>query len=105
MDDFKPHPVKYGVRKLTKGKQTILILCPAFEAWIFENAKMANVDPSKFGFHNRKQFEKSCKRVDAKQNDNLKQFLNSLIQKKEKAPGVKLLKTWICEAAGIDTPP
>ncbi len=89
-----------GIKKYTLDNQTILIICPAFEGWVFENADSKSIDPAKHGFHTPEYFRKVCKDVNAKKNQPLKQFLNTLKQKK--APGFEQLKTWICEGAGID---
>lgn len=91
---------KNGIKRYTLDNQTILIICPAFEGWVFENASSKSIDPAKHGFHTSQYFRKVCKNIDARNNPSLKQFLNTIKQKK--APGFEQLKTWICEGAGID---
>lgn len=81
-------------------RHTLLVINPAFENWIFENAEAVKVDPSKYGFRTQKYFRDICKNENASENQQLKQFLNTLKQKK--APGFIQLKTWICEGAGIE---
>ena len=100
LDYFEITENVHGVKRLKKGKHSILIISPAFEDWIYENARAKDVDPTKFGFHTRKDFQKACKRMDVSTNQQVKQFLNTLKQKN--APGFQQLKTWICEGAGID---
>lgn len=100
LDEFDFIEKKCNIKRLIRDKHSILIISPAFEDWVFDNAKTVEVDPSKYGFKSSKFFRESCKREDAKTNDNLKQFLNTLKQKN--APGFSQLKTWICEGAGID---
>ena len=78
----------------------MLVICPAFEDWVFGNAEIVKVDPAKYGFRTRKYFRDVCKTENASENQQLKQFFNTLKQKK--APGFIQLKTWICEGAGID---
>lgn len=89
------------IRKMVKpgSKHTLLLISPAFEDWVFEHAKAAGVDPESYGFRTRKYFRDTCKDQDVDKNDRVKQFLNTL---KQKSPGFQLLKTWICEGAGID---
>ncbi len=87
-------------RLKSNTRHTLLIICPAFEDWIFENAAAVKVNPAHYGFRNRKYFKDICKQQDASENDQLKQFLNTLKQKN--APGFIQLKTWICEGAGIN---
>jgi hypothetical protein len=87
-------------RRKAKTKHTLLIISPAFEDWVFENANAVGVDPAKYGFPNRKSFRNACKTENASANPKLKQFLNTLKQKK--SPGFQQLKKWICEGAGID---
>lgn len=87
-------------RKKADTKHTLLVITPAFEDWVFENARAVYIDPAKYGFRTRKYFRDACKKVDAGANQQLKQFLNALKQKG--APGFNQLKTWICEGAGID---
>ncbi len=89
-----------GIKKYTFENQTILILYPAFEGWIFDNADQNGLDTSKYGFPTSKEFKKACKDVEAKNNDRLKQFLNALKQKN--ASGFLQLKSWICEGIGVN---
>jgi hypothetical protein len=99
-DKFQVEAERDGIKRLIKDKHSILVIKPVFEDWVFENAAAVEVEPSKFGFHSRKQFREACKKMDAKKNPQLRQFLNTLKQKQ--APGFTQLKTWICEGAGID---
>lgn len=100
LDAFENEAESEGVKKLTKGKHSILIISPAFEDWVFENANAVGVDPAKYGFDTKQAFKKICKRENAGSNQKLKGFLNTLKQKQ--APGFTQLKIWICEGAGID---
>jgi hypothetical protein len=91
-----------GIQRRRKAdtKHTLLVITPAFEDWVFENANAVGIDPANYGFRTRKSFRVACKTENASANPKLKQFLNTLKQKK--SPGFKQLKTWICEGAGID---
>lgn len=100
LDDFQMAAVQQKIKKLTKGQHAILIISPAFEDWVFENARVVGVEPSDYGFKSKKYFRDTCKRIDSADNQQLKQFLNTLKQKN--APGFTQLRTWICEGAGID---
>ncbi len=87
-------------RRLRANTQhTIIVITPAFENWVFQNAAKVDVDPQKYGFKTAKIFRSICKRQDANQNQNLKQFINTLKQKN--APGFQQLKTWIADSVGI----
>jgi len=90
-----------GVKKLCSSdlpKTTILIISPAFEDWVFENARTVDVDPGKYGFRSSKDFQKACKRIDVNKDEQVKQLLNTLKQKK--APGFECLRAWIANAIG-----
>lgn len=100
LDSFKIAAESHNIKRLTKGKHSILVICPAFEDWVFENAAAVGIDPTEYGFHSRKQFRKICKMQGVASNQGLKQLFNTLKQKQ--APGFRYLKTWICESAGID---
>jgi len=112
IDNDKKKPtdfVEFAIAEENKGiqrrlkddaKHTLLVISPAFEDWVFANADAIDVDPAKYGFHTRKYFRETCKRENASENLQLKQFLNTLKQKK--APGFVQLKTWVCEGAGMD---
>lgn len=100
LDAFEKSEKKEGILRLKKGKHSILVISPAFEDWVFENAQATNTDPSKFGFRTSKDFQKACKRMDVSANQKVKEFLNALKQKE--APGFQQLKIWICEGAGLD---
>lgn len=97
---FKFEETKENFKNLKLDKQTVLVICPAFEDWGFENASSVGVDPAKYGFRTKKYFKEVSKKVNASDNQDLKQLLNTLKQKQ--APGFTQLKTWICEGAGID---
>ncbi|MBL7826611.1 MAG: hypothetical protein JNJ57_08280 [Saprospiraceae bacterium] len=92
---------EYGIKKYQSSEKTILILCPAFEKWVYHVAKHEDVGilPEKFGFDTEKMFRKACKNIEAKNNQNLRQFFNALKQKQ--APGLLKLQEWIIEGAGI----
>jgi hypothetical protein len=100
LDSFDILDERHGIKRLINGKHTILVICPAFEDWVFENARQIQVDPAKFGFPSPKAFRNASKNINARGNQSLKQFLNTLKQKE--APGFVHLKDWICEAVGID---
>lgn len=100
LNNFEETGKEQNIIRLVKNNHSILVISPAFEAWVFENAEAVQVDPAKYGFHTRKYFKKVCKQIDASKNQALKQFLNTLKQKN--APGLVQLKIWICECAGIE---
>ncbi|MBK7937045.1 MAG: hypothetical protein IPJ82_08090 [Lewinellaceae bacterium] len=100
LDGFKLIEERHNIKKYARGKHTILVVCPAFEGWVFKVAADENVEPAKYGFDSKKKFANECKRHDVKRNERVKNFLGLLKQKK--SPGFTQLKTWICEGAGID---
>ena len=99
LDTFQKTAEREGIIRLSKDKHHILVINPGFKDWVFQNAAAVDVNPEKYGFSNRKDFQRACKRQDVKTDQNVKQLLNTLHQKK--APGFVTLKTWICEATGI----
>lgn len=99
LDKFEEVDKRDGIRRLKRGNHTVLIICPGFEAWVFKNAEAVDIKPAKYGFQNLSEFRKACKRIDVSENEKVKQFLNTLRQKK--APGFELLSQWIREGAGI----
>lgn len=87
----------HGIKKYTRENQTVLVLYPALEEWIFNNASAKNI--KKYGFEDPKYFRQVCKSSKkGKTKDQLKNFLNTMKQ----VPSFSQLKTWICEGAGID---
>ncbi|MCC6460366.1 MAG: hypothetical protein IT260_07830 [Saprospiraceae bacterium] len=102
LDQFVVVEEREKVRKLCKpnSQHVILVVSPAFEDWVFENAKAVQVNPEQYGFRTRKYFREVCKSPNVDHNQQIKQFLNTLKQKD--APGFCQLKDWICDAAGID---
>jgi hypothetical protein len=87
-------------RLRTNALHTLLVINPAFEYWVFENARLVNVNPEQYGFHSPKYFRTMCKKENAGQHQPLKNFLNTLKQKN--APSFVQLTAWICEGADID---
>jgi len=99
LNGFELVEEQHDIKKFTREKHTILIICPALEGWIFQNADLKGINPKDYGFHTPKYFRQVCKKISANKNTELKRFLNDL---KQKAPGFIQLKTWICEGAGIN---
>lgn len=99
LDQFNRKEERHGIKRLVDGKISVLIISPAFEAWIFDNARQVDLDPAKFRFRDKVHFRTACKSQNANNNQDLKQFLNALKQKQ--APGFEQLKSWICKGAGI----
>ena len=100
--EFELNDEKANIQRRYKpdSKHALLVINPAFEDWVFENANAVGIDPINYGFNTPKYFRQMCKKENAAKNPQLKQFLNTLKQKQ--APGFVQLKTWICEGAGID---
>lgn len=112
IDDDKFKPSKFqeyefitevkGIKRYqnSTGRHLLIVLGPAFEQWVFNNAKEVGVDPDRFGFDHLDRFKKECKRQDVRNNDSVRQFINAIKQKE--SSGFLQLKTWICEGAGLD---
>lgn len=94
---FREVAVQSGIRKVAKpeSRHTIFVICPAFEVWVFDNARQVDIDPARFGFSSIKYFRNSCKSQSVHRNQAVKDFLNTLKQKN--APGFVQLRTWIEE--------
>lgn len=73
----------------------IIVVKPAFEKWIFAAANAVDVEPSKYGFKTEKYFKNVSKNVNVSSNDNFKQFINTINQKKSEP--TETLKNWIEE--------
>lgn len=100
LSEFKLVDEGAGIRKFRHETRTILMVCPALETWIFDNAASKNIDPGRYGFHSHEIFRKACKHFHANKNERLKNFLGLLRQ--QNVSGFVQLKTWICEGSGID---
>ncbi|HFA47528.1 MAG TPA: hypothetical protein ENJ95_00765 [Bacteroidetes bacterium] len=79
----------------------LFILNPALEKFLFGAAEQADVDPAKYGFNNIEHLKKTCKNKNVQKNQNFKQFVNAIKQKK-KSSCVKTLKNWLNELLGDD---
>jgi len=71
----------------------LILLKPAFEKWVFQQAAQQNVDVTKYGFGRLKDFARSSKSIHVNENQQVKQFLNTIHQKKP--AGFIQLKQWI----------
>ncbi len=80
---------------LPQQKRYLLVVTPAFERCMFNIAEALEVNPEKYGFKSEQQFRAITKNRNVHNNQNVKQFLNTLIQKK--ASPLQDVKTWIVE--------
>ncbi len=81
------------LKKHPKQKHFLIIVSPVFEKWIFKLADSVEVLPSKYGFASLKQFQRSTKSIHVAKNQQVKQFINTLKQKKAK--GMMTMIQWI----------
>jgi len=73
----------------------IIVVTPDFEHCMFNISEELGINPKEHGFKNVKQFKKFTRTDDVAENQNVKQFLNRLIQKKNSP--IQYLRTWIRE--------
>jgi hypothetical protein len=80
--------------KEKKGLHAIL-LNPAIERWVWSIGESISMEPSRFQIQGYEHFRKMMKSQNARQDQNLKQFLNALKQKNPPAISVlsEMLKT------------
>ena len=78
---------------LPHEKRYLVVVTPAFESCMFNIAGKLGVNPEKYGFKSMKQFKNAAKDKNVHNNQNVKQFLNTLIQKKDSP--LKEVKEWI----------
>ena len=83
-DDFEieKRTDNFIFKYLPEGKRYLVITTPAFESCIFNIAEQLRVNPANYGFKSLKQFKNATKDENVHKNQNVKQFLNTLIQKK-----------------------
>lgn len=101
-DDFKVEKKtgNFIFKHLPDKKRFLVVVTPAFESCIFNIAEKLEVNPIQYGFKSLKQFKNATKDENVHNNQNVKQFLNALIQKKDKDKNdspLKRVKTWIIE--------
>jgi len=77
----------------SESKHFIIIVAPALEQWLLETAEDLSIDTSQYGFKNLKQLRNLTKSQHVNQNNNLKQFFNTLNQKKNSP--LKEIKSWV----------
>lgn len=87
------------LKKHPQRRHYLIVLEPAIEKFLFTAASQANVDPAKFGFADLGYFTKICKRHDVANNQQFKQFINSIKQKQEPSC-LKTLQSWLLELLG-----
>ncbi len=84
--EFKKHPEK---------SHYIIMLIPAFEDFILQVADDIDVSIKNYKFNTEKYFREQCKKQNTRSNQNLKNFLNTINQKR--APSTEKIKAWISE--------
>lgn len=101
-DDFETESKtsNFIFKHLPDKKRFLVVVTPAFESCIFNIAEELRVNPADYGFKSMKQFKNATKDKNVQNNQNVKQFLNTLIQKKgkdKKDSPLQEVKTWIIE--------
>ncbi|MCB0520761.1 MAG: hypothetical protein H6577_21735 [Lewinellaceae bacterium] len=91
----------YAICKHKDRDHYLFVINPALEKFLFKAAEQTNVDPAKFGFSDIERLKKVCKNRGVRTNNNFKQFVNTIQQKKEDSC-VKALKKWLFEILGHD---
>jgi hypothetical protein len=75
----------------------LILLCPALERFILFSAKECGIPENEIPY-TKERLRRLAKSKDVEKDQQLKQFLNRIIQKK--APGTETLKTWLREIIG-----
>lgn len=93
--EFKFIEEKESMRLLQypSSNKHLILLKPAFEKWVFEQAEQKNIDSAEYGFTKLKDFARLSKSMYVNENQKVKQFLNTIHQKQ--SAGFIQLKQWI----------
>jgi hypothetical protein len=109
-DDKKNHPKYFSEFELIEEKDNLILkkhpdkkhylifFCPAFETWIWNHSNDLGVDPTRFNIRDFKRFKTLTKSQNVHENENIKQFLNALKQKK--GSPLKTIISWLNEYLG-----
>jgi len=89
------------LKKHPQRRHYLIVLRPAIEKFLFAAAKQAEVDPANFGFADEEYFRRICKNQHVASNQNFKQFINAIKQKKEDSC-LKTLQSWLFELLDDD---
>lgn len=81
------------LKKHPNKKHYLIYLNPAFEQWVFDAAEVLGVEPAKYKIRNIKYFKKVSKDINVENNQQVKNFLNTIKQKKNSP--VTTLVNWI----------
>ena len=80
-------------RKAPESRHFLIVINPALEDWLFERARNVDIDPARFGFENRKMFQRICKDQAVHSNQKFLQFLHQIWQTRE--DGMMILSQWL----------
>lgn len=87
------------LKKHPDRENYLMMLTPALEKFILKAANECGIPANEIPF-TEKRLRQLTKSMEAGKNQELKQFLNRIIQKK--SPGTETLKNWIVEILGED---
>ena len=77
-----------------KSRHFLIVISPAIEAWLLNNAAWCEIDPGKYEFSTLKQLTRITKDpVNVGKDKQLRRFLNDLYQ--AQAPGFVTMAAWI----------
>lgn len=82
-------------RQAPESKHFLIVVSPALEGWLLERARKADIDPSRFGFDDRKRFQRVCKDQAVSTHQKFRQFLHQLWQERE--DGMVILHKWLTD--------
>ncbi len=81
------------LKKHPNKRHYLIVVSPAFEKWIFKAADSVDVKPEKYGFKTWKRFKNISKSRTVDRNQDFKQFINAIKQKK--SPPTEQMIEWI----------
>ncbi len=82
------------LKKHAEREHYAILLIPAFEDFILKIADDVGVSFTTYKFNTEKYFREQCKKQNTRSNQNLKNFLGTIINQKQ-APSTEQVKAWI----------
>ena len=84
------------LKQLAESQKYLIVVCPAFEKWIWQRALESNISTKEFGYKTWDDLLNASKNNQVRADANFKKFVNAVVRSDNVA--VQTLRSWLLNA-------